>query len=100
MYVYRSSNIYSPSTEDNDGVLGSGNFGVIRGGTYYSGSNDEPAFLRGNNAHSRPYRRPNPPPLYRGGGDFFQGFRDFADITTPTKGSYSQYVVVYANRYI
>lgn len=100
-YTPRSNptNIYTGVSSDDDGVLGSGNFGVIRGGTYYSGgAGDESAFLRGNNAHSRPYRRPNPPPLYRGGGDFFQGFRDFADITTPSKAAYSQYVVVYANR--
>ncbi|KAK9509210.1 hypothetical protein O3M35_006573 [Rhynocoris fuscipes] len=89
---------YYSSPDDSERVLGSGNFGVIRGGTYYSGSNDEIPFIRGPNSHSRPYRRPNPLPQYRHGGDFFAGFKDFADITTPAKPSYSQIYVVYANR--
>lgn len=57
-------------------------------------------FIRGgNNGHGRPpYFRGNPQPAYRHGGDFFAGFRDFADITTPAKPAYSQYFVVYANR--
>jgi hypothetical protein len=42
--------------------------------------------------------RSNPEPQYRHGGDFFQGFRDFAEITTPTKSAYSEYVLVYANK--
>lgn len=32
------------------------------------------------------------------GGDFFANFRDFADITAPTKSSYSEYYVVYVNQ--
>ncbi|KAF6199517.1 hypothetical protein GE061_007543 [Apolygus lucorum] len=86
------------SAEETDRVLGSGNFGVIRGGTYYGGGSGDEPYTRGVNAHGRPYRRPNPPPQYKLGGDFFSGFRDFADITTPTKSAYSNIYVVYANR--
>jgi len=39
----------------------------------------------------------NPRPLpFRDPDDFFAGFRDFADITAPTKSSFSQYHMVYA----
>ncbi|BET01797.1 Hypothetical protein NTJ_14614 [Nesidiocoris tenuis] len=92
------------SGEDTDRVLGSGNFGVIRGGTYYGGGsasaglNADESYTRGVNSHGRPYRRPNPPPQFKLGGDFFSGFRDFADITTPPKSAYSNIFVVYANR--
>lgn len=92
-------------SESNTNVLGSGNFGVIRGGTYYAEERDDllnddiysPYY--GNNGHGRPaYYRRNPPPPFRQGDDFFANFRDFADISTPTKSSYSHYYVVYVNR--
>lgn len=38
----------------------------------------------------------NPRPSFRDPDDFFAGFRDFADITAPTKSSFSQYHLVYA----
>lgn len=38
---------------------------------------------------------PRPSP-FRDPDDFFAGFRDFADITAPTKSSFSQYHMVYA----
>lgn len=38
----------------------------------------------------------NPRPSFRDPDDFFAGFRDFADITAPTKSSFSQYHMVYA----
>lgn len=82
--------------DDSDRVLGSGNFGVIRGGTYYSGGSSDEPFTR--NSHSRPYRRPNPLPQFKHGGDFFSGFRDFADITTPPKPAFSEIIIVYANK--
>lgn len=92
-------------TEHNTNVLGSGNFGVLRGGTYYAGDRDEilnddiyGSYYHGNNGHGRPsYFHGNPLPQYRHGGDFFANFRDFADISSPTKSSYSEYVVVYVN---
>ncbi|XP_050434583.1 uncharacterized protein LOC126841877 [Adelges cooleyi] len=84
-------------------MLGSGNFGVIPGGTYYSGGAGESAalseqYLYDGNSHGRPHRfsgNPRPSP-YRDPEDFFAGFRDFADITAPTKSSFSQYHMVYA----
>lgn len=83
-------------------ILGSGNFGVIRGGTYY---NDEDRDDSGglfnpyysNNGHGRPYTA-NPRPQKYTNGDFFANFRDFADINTPTKASFSEYVIVYVNK--
>ncbi|RZF31983.1 hypothetical protein LSTR_LSTR011648 [Laodelphax striatellus] len=93
-------------SESSTNVLGSGNFGVLRGGTFFAGERDEllsddlysPYFHGGNNGHGRPSFYPrNPQPNYRQhGDDFFANFRDFADISTPTKSSYSQYYVVYA----
>lgn len=86
-------------------LLGSGNFGVIRGGTYYpeNKENDEytvdeslynPYYQGRGRAHY--YRNPKPQP--NRGGDFFANFRDFADITAPPKSSFSHLSVVYANK--
>ncbi|XP_076659128.1 uncharacterized protein LOC143362657 [Halictus rubicundus] len=84
-------------------LLGSGNFGVIRGGTYYpeEKENDEySADDSGYNPYYRGranyYRNPKPQPIR--GGDFFANFRDFADITAPPKSSFSHLSVVYANK--
>lgn len=90
-------------SERSANVLGSGNFGVLRGGTYYPGENDD--LLNDdiynnyyNNGHGRPSFYPaNPLPSFRQGGDFFANFKDFADISTPTKSSYSEFYVVYVN---
>lgn len=92
-------------TERSANVLGSGNFGVLRGGTYYSGDSDDVLnediysnYYSGNNGHGRPsYYPANPLPSFRQGGDFFANFKDFADISTPTKSSYSEFYVVYVN---
>lgn len=88
-------------------LLGSGNFGVIRGGTYYPEqketdeySIDETAyspFYHGNGrGRTNYYKNPKPQPVR--GGDFFANFRDFADITAPPKSSFSHLSVVYANK--
>ncbi|XP_076668288.1 uncharacterized protein LOC143368935 isoform X2 [Andrena cerasifolii] len=88
-------------------LLGSGNFGVIRGGTYYpeDKENDEysmddsaynPYYQAGNRGRTNYYRNPKPQPVR--GGDFFANFRDFADITAPPKSSFSHLSVVYANK--
>lgn len=50
-----------------------------------------------NNGHGRPYFN-NPRPQQYTGGDFFANFRDFAEINTPTKASFSEYVIVYVNK--
>jgi hypothetical protein len=87
-------------------ILGSGNFEVVRGGTYYgdegsggpayhhggggggggayhSNSNDDDDSYYHHNGHSSPYRG--------GSGDFFANFRDFADIN-PHSRSFSHNV--------
>lgn len=102
------------STSD---LLGSGNFGVIRGGTFYGDDDQKETnaygvrgnhqffspYYHSNNGHGRPAfygggGSPNPRPQNHRGNDFFANFRDFADINTPTKSSFSEYVVVYVNK--
>lgn len=89
-------------------ILGSGDFGVLRGGTFYQdndptlfrsseSSNDFSYYNNNKNGHGRPqtaayiqrYTYPE---------DQFANFRDFADINTPNEPAYSHYVVVYRNR--
>ncbi|XP_041980225.1 uncharacterized protein LOC121733888 isoform X3 [Aricia agestis] len=88
---------------DASSVLGSGNFGIIRGGTFFA-QNDED-FDEGfssyyNNGHGRPSNNvnyiANPRPNYN--QDQFANFRDFADINAPSGSAYSHFVVVYANK--
>ncbi|KAJ1525880.1 hypothetical protein ONE63_009072 [Megalurothrips usitatus] len=96
----------APAELHANALLGSGNFGVIHGGTFYGEekeSQDYEAPLHsfyGGNGHGRPaFYRGNPEPQrYRTAEDFFANFRDFADISTPTKSSFSEYYVVYVNR--
>ncbi|XP_044761606.1 uncharacterized protein LOC123318895 [Coccinella septempunctata] len=90
------------TSSENLDVLGSGNFGVIKGGTFYQGSEggdssnyDDEYSSYYQNGHGRPssfYYNQNPRPYQH---EQFANFRDFADINTP---SYSQYIVVYANK--
>ncbi|XP_052740932.1 uncharacterized protein LOC112053606 [Bicyclus anynana] len=87
-------------------VLGSGNFGIIKGGTFFAQNDEESAeFGDGynnyyNNGHGRPSLNvgyiANPRPNYN--QDQFANFRDFADINAPANQAYSHYVVVYANK--
>ncbi|XP_071449432.1 uncharacterized protein [Hetaerina americana] len=90
------------------GLLGSGNFAVIRGGTFYDEKDRSASELRSNyysdpfgNGHSGPsyhsggYRGLPSNPRPRPGREHFADFRDFADITAP-KPAFSQLVVVYA----
>lgn len=93
----------APLVDTTASVLGSGNFGIIRGGTFFA-QNDEDEYGDGfnyyNNGHGRPSYDvgyiPNPRPNYN--QDQFANFRDFADINTPSNSAYSHYVVVYANK--
>ncbi|KAH8330188.1 hypothetical protein KR074_005398, partial [Drosophila pseudoananassae] len=83
-------------------ILGSGDFGVLRGGTFYPEEEmpyhpeDNSDYIYGdaNNGHGRPsegfiqkYTYPE---------EQFANFRDFADINTPADSAFSQFVVVYA----
>lgn len=87
-------------------ILGSGDFGVIRGGTFYQ-DDDPPVrasyesdeflnYFNSNNGHGRPHSAFVPKTFYP--DEQFSNFRDFADINTPTDPAYSQFVVVYANK--
>ncbi|XP_018328775.1 uncharacterized protein LOC108739388 [Agrilus planipennis] len=81
-------------------LLGSGNFGVLKGGTFYNDHDGDASDVDYQyrsyyqNGHGRPSYYPNPqnPKPQR---QQFANFKDFADINTP---SYSQYVAVYAKQ--
>lgn len=82
-------------------LLGSGNFEVVRGGTYYGDDDDGYHSTGGggqghyhqedddgyfhHNGHSSPHGYRGNPSAGGGGGDFFANFRDFADINPPTR---------------
>lgn len=104
-YFQRERNYPAATSKDQHSLLGSGNFGVIRGGTYYpeDKENDEYSVDESlynpyyhNRGRAQYYRNPKPQPIR--GGDFFANFRDFADITAPPKSSFSHLSVVYANK--
>ncbi|XP_028131715.1 epsin [Diabrotica virgifera virgifera] len=98
---YKDDYNYNAPKNEYASVLGSGNFGVIPGGTFYndndenSNYNNYDSFFQ--NGHGRPAyyyaAQSNPKPYQQ---EQFANFRDFADINTPNDRSYSQYVVVYA----
>lgn len=93
----------APLIDTTSSLLGSGNFGIIRGGTFFA-QNDEDDYGDGFNYYNNGHGRPsfdvkyiaNPRPNYN--QDQFANFRDFADINTPANSAYSHYVVVYANK--
>ncbi|XP_047351920.1 uncharacterized protein LOC124949979 isoform X1 [Vespa velutina] len=111
-YFQRDRGVYqtasTTSKEVQHPLLGSGNFGVIRGGTYYPEDRENEdynaedslynPYYHGTTGRARAnyYRNPKPQPVR--GGDFFANFRDFADITAPPKSSFSHLSVVYANK--
>lgn len=100
-----AQNIAPPAFDQT--ILGSGDFGVIRGGTFYQEndppirgleSNDYYSFYK-NNGHGRPQTAAltsSRPLKYN--EEQFSNFRDFADINTPSDPAFSQFVVVYANK--
>lgn len=88
-------------------ILGSGDFGVLRGGTFYQ-DNDPTQFRSSEssnefsyynkNGHGRPQAAAYVQ-KYTYPEDQFANFRDFADINTPNDpGAFSHFVVVYTNR--
>ncbi|KAL9878107.1 uncharacterized protein LOC119637333 [Glossina fuscipes] len=66
-------------------VLGSGDFGVIRGGTFYP-EEEIPYHNEDSIDFVQKYTYPE---------EQFAHFRDFADINTPVDSAFSQFVVVY-----
>ncbi|XP_068617251.1 uncharacterized protein [Battus philenor] len=95
----------APLVDASSSVLGSGNFGIIRGGTFLTQNDEDHDFGDSfssyyNNGHGRPSLGvgyiANPKPNYN--QDQFANFRDFADINAPSNSAYSHFVVVYANK--
>jgi hypothetical protein len=93
----------APLVDASSSVLGSGNFGIIKGGTFFAQNDEEDefdGFNYYNNGHGRPSTGvgyiANPRPNYN--QDQFANFRDFADINAPSNPAYSHFVVVYANK--
>lgn len=87
-------------------ILGSGDFGVLRGGTFYQ--DNDPTLFRSSessnefsyfnkNGHGRPQTAAYVQ-RYTYPEDQFANFRDFADINTPNDAAFSHFVVVYKNR--
>ena len=100
---------YSTSSRTTDqSVMGSGDFTVIRGGTYYPEGEQRPTRTKVdgyqsagssfyNNGHGRPNAQALTAPKAHN-DDPFSNFRDFADINTGSDPAYSHFVVVYANK--
>lgn len=84
--------------------MGSGNFGVIPGGTFYpdetgASSSYEDFDSYYHNGHGRPsfyFDKPAGSKQYK--QQQFANFKDFADINVPNGGQYSQYVAIYVNK--
>lgn len=105
-YQPRQRDSFSAPSDVTHGLLGSGNFGVIKGGTFYNDKDSDATEYAAtrhnvysnaqfyNNGHGRPsfYFGHNPRPYQH---EQFANFKDFADINTP---SYSHYVLVYVNK--
>lgn len=99
---YTSSSI--PSFDES--ILGSGDFTVLRGGTFYADGQrkrrpSQEYFGSGSSFHesidsSRPFALPLESPHYS--DDPFANFKDFADITAGIDSDFSHFVEVYANK--
>ncbi|XP_017464789.1 PREDICTED: uncharacterized protein LOC108358130 [Rhagoletis zephyria] len=85
-------------------ILGSGDFGVLRGGTFYpeeemsyhtDENSDFNQYYGDPNGHGRPSNEEFVQ-KYTYPEEQFADFRDFADINTPADSAFSQFVVVYA----
>lgn len=85
-----------------DTLLGSGDFGVLRGGTFYQDSDppikgDNDFYSYYNNGHGRPQTAPLVRKLTYP-EEQFANFKDFADINAANDAAFSQFVVVYTNK--
>lgn len=102
-----SSRYLSSENAFDESILGSGDFTVMRGGTFYPdgegrrrpshdyfGSSSS-SFHESSNS-GRPFALPLESPQYS--DDPFANFRDFADITAGIDSDFSHFVVVYANK--
>lgn len=90
------------SFRGHDALLGSGDFGVLRGGTFYQDSDppikgDQDFYSYYNNGHGRPQAAPLVRKLTYP-EEQFANFKDFADINAANDAAFSQFVVVYANK--
>lgn len=104
-----SSKIQAPRSFDQS-ILGSGDFGVIRGGTFYAeneapfhgdGPNDYGFFFGDDSSNNNGHGRPHADAFiqkFTYPEEQFANFRDFAEINTPSDSAFSQFVVVYANK--
>lgn len=86
-------------------LLGSGDFGVLKGGTFYQDNEQHPGRAYGDfyggNGHQRPFASPLVQKFRypSDSSDPFSNFRDFADINVSNDaGQYSELYVVYANK--
>lgn len=101
---------YAPSSTKSpfdQSILGSGDFTVIRGGTFYPDIDDAPSndyygsgtttYYDSNTGRpfALPLERPQQPHY---SDDPFANFKDFADINAGVDTDFSHFVVVYANR--
>lgn len=101
---FKSSAEPPAAKQETHGLLGSGNFGVIPGGTFYpdekgASSSYEDFDSYFHNGHGRPsffFDKPSGSKQYK--TQQFANFKDFADINVPNGGQYSQYVAVYVNK--
>ncbi|KAG5683828.1 hypothetical protein PVAND_013091 [Polypedilum vanderplanki] len=98
-----SSNVVRANNFDQS-ILGSGDFAVIRGGTFYPEDEQQHRFKNNddffgsyfNNGHGRPNADRLKQPYYP--EDPFENFKDFADINAGSEPGFSHFVVIYANK--
>lgn len=98
---------YSASGRSNSfdqSILGSGDFAVVRGGTFYP-DDERPYKYKGsdvyfggffNNGHDPPKAHSLKQPYYP--EDPFKDFKDFADINAGSDPAFSHFIVIYANK--
>lgn len=104
-YKGEFSSVAPAVPQETHGLLGSGNFGVIPGGTFYADNEGGASSNYGEfdsyyqNGHGRPsfyFDKPAGTKQYQ--QEQFANFKDFADINVPNGGQYSQYVAIYVNK--